>query len=184
MSMSVSASMTRYQLVEPHNQRLSPVRTATLTPGLERTIGDVAYRSLDDLRASVESRDVEGGVELESHGTLVDREQRPADPPTAFLLAYRITDDSVRIRVRATGGARAVRFSLPIVSAQDEAVALEGGRELQIAKRGGTVRLQSSQPLCDFTTERVFNHVPGHQALAVAIELPVGEEAVFELSVF
>jgi len=47
----VSASMTQYQMVEPHNQALHVGRTMTLTPAVEATVGAVVYRSLNDFAA-------------------------------------------------------------------------------------------------------------------------------------
>ena len=118
----VSASLTQYQMVEPHNQALHAGKTMTLTPALETTIGSVTYRSLDDLDAKVESREIQGGLELVSRGTLKDREQRAASPPSSYRLTYRFTDEAVLIRVLTEGSG--VRFALPLVVGERRA----GGR--------------------------------------------------------
>jgi hypothetical protein len=178
----VSASMTQYQMVEPHNQALHAGRTMTLTPAVEATAGSVAYRSLNDFRATVESREVADGFEVVSRGRLVARDQEPATPPVSYRLGYRVTDQAVQVRVRTEGGAGPVQFALPIVSARDEPVTRQENG-IEIAKPGGIVRVTVSRPLRAFTTERVFNHVPGFQALALVIDLPPDEEAVFEIQI-
>ena len=177
----VSASLTQYQMVEAHNQALHAGKTMTLTPALEATIGPVTYRSLDDLDAKVATREIQGGFELVSRGTLKDREQRAASPPSPYRLTYRFTDEAVEIRVLTEGSG--VRFALPLVSASDEPAAARNEREVEIVKPGGTVRVTTSRPLRAFTTERFFNHVPGFQALALVIDLAPSEEAVFEIRV-
>jgi hypothetical protein len=177
----LAASMTQYQMVEAHNQALHAGRTMTLTPAIEAIADGVAYRSLNDLTATVATRDVEDGVEMTSSGTLVDRTRAAAQTPIAFRLAYRFTSDAVQIRARVDGGA--AQLAVPIVSASDEAVIVGPDGAIEIRKVGGTLRVVSSQPLRDFTTDRVFNHVPGVQALGLLIDLEPGDEARVDLRV-
>jgi hypothetical protein len=177
------ASMTQYQQVEPHNQPLHAGATATLTPGIEATIGGGAYRSLNDHAAQVEARAAADGVVVVSRGVLAGRDGKRPSAPVSFQLEYRFADDAVEIRARVDGSFEAAQLIVPVVSAQGE-VSAGGGSERAITRAGGAlVRVSGSSPFRADDAGRVFNHVPGLQAVALRLDLRSGEDVLFRIRV-
>jgi len=169
------ASMTQYQQVEPHNQPLHAGASMTLTPAIEAKVGGSVYRSLNDLTAAVEARETADAIEVASRGVLAGRDGRASSPPVAFRLTYRFRDDAVEIRARVDG-VDSARLAVPVVSAQGEAVSVSA-TEIAITRRAGLVVLVSaSRSLRVDTPGRVFNHVPGVQAVPVVVEIAGGED--------
>jgi hypothetical protein len=177
------ASMTRYQLVEPNNQPLHAHATMPLTPRLEATVDDTMYCSQNDATATVESHVGDDGCELIAKGVLRDGTQNAGPSPTAYRMAYRFTDGMLQIRAYVEEGAGRVQLIVPLVAARDEPARRRAGGELVIEKPGGTVRVTATRPLDAVVSERVFNHVPGIQALVLSVEMARRQEALLELTV-
>jgi hypothetical protein len=176
------ASLTRYQLVEPNNQPLHAEPTAPLTPSIEVTIGETTYTSANDLAAAVESRTGEDGIELVSRGLLRDGAQKTTNPETSYRFTYRFTDNRVQIRAFVEGGETSAQLLLPIVASREEREDVTESR-VEIAKSGATVRVASSRPWRAVPKERVFNHVPGFQALVLGVDLGQDQEVVLDIEV-
>ncbi|HEU0108056.1 MAG TPA: hypothetical protein VFT38_17865 [Vicinamibacteria bacterium] len=177
------ASMTRYQLVEPNNQPLHAQTTMPLTPRLEATVGETVYCSQNDATATVESREGDGGFELVATGVLRNGAQEAGPSATSFRLAYHFTDRMMQIRARIDGGEGGVRLILPVVAASDEPFKVHADGAVLIEKRGGIVHIVSTRALGAVPSERVFNHVPGVQALVLSIEMAQHEEAMMEVTI-
>jgi hypothetical protein len=177
------ASMTRYQLVEPNNQPLQAPSAMPLTPRLEATVGETVYCSPNDATATVESRERDGGFEIVATGVLRDGAQNAGPSPISYRLAYRFTAAELQIRASIHGGAGLVRFILPVVAAIDEPVRVHAEGDVRIEKPGGVVRVTSAHPLHAVPSARVFNHVPGVQALVLSVEIAQDLEAIMEVTV-
>jgi hypothetical protein len=177
------ASMTRYQLVEPNNQPLHAQPTTALTPRLEATAGETVYCSPNDATATVETRESDGGFEVVATGVLRDGAQNAGPSPTSYRLAYRFTEARLEIRAAVGAGGGNARFILPVVAAIDEPVTVHAGGDVRIAKPGGILRVASARPLHADPSARVFNHVPGVQALVLSVEIAQDQDAIMEVTV-
>jgi len=175
------ASMAEYILVEKFNQQPDPDdEEFALTPRLETTIDGVWYTNLHDLDARVKTDDNAGKIMVDAEVQLLDKEQQP--PPAEAIsrtINYRIDERTVTFSVPpgpATEGG--LRLVLPLVSASTDRVQRIDKKTIHVIKPGGRVVMRGTGPLLIRETkrERVFNMVPGVQALPVYFE--VGEEGV------
>jgi len=177
------ASMTRYQLVEPNNQPLHAQTTMPLTPRLEATVGETVYCSQNDVTATVVSREGDDGFELVTAGVLRDGAQSAGPSATSYRIAYHFTDGRLQIRAGIDGGEGGVQLILPVVAASDEPARVRTDGEVLIEKPGGTVHIASTRPLRAIPSERVFNHVPGVQALVLSVEMTQHQETLMEVTI-
>jgi hypothetical protein len=175
--------MTRYQLVEPNNQPLHAQTTMPLTPRLEATVGETVYCSQNDATATVESHEGDDGFELVTTGVLRDGAQKARPSATSYRLAYRFTDGRLQIRAGIDGGEGGVQLILPVVATSDEPAKVRADGEVLIEKPGGTVHIASTRPLRAIPSERVFNHVPGLQALVLSVEMAQHQEVMMEVTI-
>jgi len=88
----------------------------------------------------------------------------------------------VEIVARIDGGVDEAFFSLPIVSAQDEKVTVTA-EGVEVVRPEAVVRVSSSRPTRPADPGRVFNHVPGLQALPLRIDLRPGEDVVCRIRI-
>lgn len=174
------ASMAEYQLVEKFNQQPDPDgEEFALTPRLEVTTDGNWYTNLYDLTATVVTRD-EGGTLFTEVSTRPHNREGEALPegPERWGLRYKITADEVRISVpQATKPLPAgSRLVLPLISASTERVERLAPNRIRIHKPGALVTLEADQPLeiAPSKRSRVFNMVPGAQALPIVVSLTEG----------
>jgi hypothetical protein len=185
------ASMLVHKLEESSNMHTPKCANdeVPLTPRLELRLDEKVFRSDADFTAKVSSRKIEGGTEFEVRGQLVDIQQEsPASGIVPFNMAYRFTETGVQIHV-STGkdiDSGSLTYLLPIVSLRNEPVQHPNELTLEIEKPEATIRVTANLPVkVDDSTERVFNHVPGLEALPLAFSvLPGGKQPlVVEISV-
>lgn len=176
------ASMAKYILVEKFNQQLNPdEEDFALTPRLESTIDGKWYTNLYDLEAKVKTTDdAAGRIEIKAEVQLLDENQRS---PTTGELRHKIdyTIDERGFTFSIEGGVEApgaVRLVLPLVSAATDKVKRINESTIHVVKPEGTVIVKATGllQLEEMKRERVFNMVPGVQALPLV--LAVGREAV------
>jgi hypothetical protein len=180
----VTASMTSYQLVESFNmQRDKSGIDSCLTPRFKLVKGDRLFTNIHDLSAAVEVEETKELLRCKTRSLLRDKEQAPGDFPVAVRVDYTFGDHLVKLHA-TTGNVDAggLHFILPLVTAGTEEVRVLSPRELIIQKEHGVLRVRSN---VDFTIlpsagERIFNFVPGMQALPLQFG---GGEVEVELSV-
>ena len=176
------ASMAEYILVEKFNQQPDPDdEEFALTPRLETTIDGKWYTNLYDLNAQLAALDEAGIMTVAAEVELVDKDQKaPAKGPQKFLIAYDFNEDTTTIRARTQdeNSDDEATLTLPIISAATERYAMISDRHLEIYKPKGTLVVKSDRPftIASMKGERIFNMVPGVQALP--IQLPVDKEVV------
>jgi hypothetical protein len=148
-----------------------------LTPRIERVEGGETYSSLSDLKAVVTATRIGTGIRFEARGKL----QSPAgaSPPSgeiAYELVYDIAEAGVTLTARADGAARLI---VPVVSRRDERVACPHPHAIVIGKAAGVLSITSlsDQPFEPVSTDRIFNMVPGFQAVVAALPLKPGQSA-------
>ena len=99
------------------------------------------------------------------------------DEPATFDLGYQFENDKVTITAVASDGAvgsTPAALVVPIVSASGEEVRQVSDSRIEIDKPGGTVIVESNVPLSIKNSEkgRVFNMVPGMEAVPIIARLP------------
>jgi hypothetical protein len=116
-------------------------------------------------------------------GVLRDGAQKARPSATSYRLAYRFTDGRLQIRAGIDGGEGGVQLILPVVATSDEPAKVRADGEVLIEKPGGTVHIASTRPLRAIPSERVFNHVPGLQALVLSVEMAQHQEVMMEVTI-
>ncbi|WP_273445491.1 hypothetical protein [Neolewinella agarilytica] len=173
-----AASMAKYILVEKFNQQLHPDEEEyALTPRLETFIDGKWYTNLYDLGAKAKVSDDSGTITSIATVQLLDENQLPPSKGAIQQqIEYHISKEEMRVVVPPVrDSADEVRLVLPVVSPNTDEVVRIDERTLHIIKPTGMVRLEANVPLqIDITKrERIFNLVPGVQALPIFAE--VGE---------
>ncbi len=153
------SSMSDYVRFEPRNmaETRSPDEVAVLTPRLEQG----AFSSALDPAAIVEA----SGNTVTARGRLTNVEKETTD---AFELTTRFAEDAVHFHALSEGAT----FVLPVVSRGDEVVEWSDHR-VTIRKERAFVVCETEQVLRGDAT-RVFNFVPGVQAVRLEVAVPTG----------
>lgn len=155
------AGMNKYSMQEGFNmQRDKDPRTICLTPRFEVD----SFKNINDLKATVEVKETASEIHFITKSALVDDNQLPA-PISACETSYTFSDGAVLIHA-TTKNEKAV-YLLPVITTNDEKVTVVSDNKLEIHKKGGMVRIESSVPMkiSGSTQERIFNFVPGMEAL-------------------
>lgn len=173
----LTASLTEWSMNEPHNmQPVTDKFSMPLTPRLEIVCGDRRFNHLYDLEAKIEKEETADAVEFRVQARLLYAPVKkphaavsPESGEAACTLAYRFTADAVEISARMlkTPECDRLEFVLPVISPTGEKVAREDSGRYIIHKPGGKVVVGSNVPMAlpEFDRERVFNHVPGFEAV-------------------
>ncbi|WP_454759857.1 hypothetical protein [Caulobacter segnis] len=181
----LAASMTRYKAVEISNQQV-PIDAAhqPLTLRIEVAQGKDAFTSIADLSARLEVVERGDGVEVAAFGRLKTPEGRELEPPVDFSLAYRLTSKGLELSAKVTGlGSRTARLIAPVVASKGESAVRRDARAIAIAKPGGSILVASAGSDLDGDVgTRIFNLVPGLQAMALSIKLRDGQAASLVIS--
>jgi len=173
----ITAGMTHYTStvevtnMQPHRDGLN----LPLTPHVVWETAGRIYRSCNDFTAEMVTREADKALLVQVNGMLVDREhQSPAAGHIEVAMTYRLTPDAVTLTVQTSG--TGTRFLLPIISSSGEPVTRDADGTVVIAKPGGRVSIQSATApeFVTGSTARIFNHTPGHEALALAFQLEPG----------
>ena len=174
----LAGSMARYFLVEKNNMQLYP-EDHPLTPRVELRQDETWFTQLYDLNASVTHSDKDGTLGFKVAARLLNEARKqPARGKVACSLSYQFAVDAVTIAVDAPGvgsAANRPRLVLPIISPTGEKVSQSANR-IEIVKPQGTVVIEANAPLRieQTTRPRVFNLVPGFEAVPVFAEIPGG----------
>jgi hypothetical protein len=173
-----AASLTKYELIEAHNMQQDPDgQDFCLTPRVEWRKDAAWFTQILDEKATVRTADRGDEIQVDVDGRLTDAAQK--DPPAGgvrTLCSYRIGTSEVHIGARAEGPAEdgTISLVLPLISRNDEKLRRESERCCSIAKPGGRVIVEADAPLAIAPTpskERVFNLVPGFEAVPFAVAL-------------
>ncbi len=179
----LASSMARYEMVEPLNMQPQPGGDFPLTTRIEtREDGnhedETWYTNLYDLKAQVSFKD--DGVQIDFQvKTLLQDEGRNQAPggAAAWKLRYQFNRDKATISVAPTTqgkGKGPAALVVPIISPSGEEVRHVSENRIEIDKPQGTVVIESDNPLSIKASEkeRVFNMVPGAEAVPIVIALP------------
>lgn len=166
------ASMNAYQLVEAGNMQTdADPLSMPLTPRIELVADGVPYLSCGDLGATVEVGGDSGRVLVRTQGRLVDKDQgNPASGAVYCRCEYVFTPEGVRLSF-ACDDPRA-RVILPVISRSGETVEMTGDRKMTVRKANAVVTVAGDRPMrrLPVTGERLFNFVPGLEAIPLGLD--------------
>ena len=181
----LSASLTEYSMNEPANmQPVTDTFSMALTPRLEIVYKEKRFNKLYDLEARIEKEENRDRIEFHVHARLLHAPLRspefPVSPESgeaACTLSYRFRQDEVEISacMRKTPKYDRFEFVLPVISPTGESVIRKGSGSYIIEKPSGKIAVLSNVDLVipDFDRKRVFNHVPGFEAVPFAAQWDV-----------
>lgn len=179
-----AASMAEYILVEKNNQQRSPEKVDyALTPRIETWQDGRWYTNLYDLTADVSVDDKDSVIRFDALVNLVDKER--TEPPAgrlAYRLGYRIDANRVVVTAQCDSEQHSLlktQIALPLISKANEPVRQVSANRIDIQKAKGIVCVNANVPLHIKKTERgrVFNLVPGFEAVPIVAELPADQAA-------
>lgn len=169
----LTASMNKYELIEKYNMQpdTDPL-SMPLTPRIEWKNGDETFTNINDTSAIIEADEKTDQVHVKIKAKLVNSKQQ--DPLSGSLncqIDYMFTDGRVNIHYRtdrASEGQTTIIF--PVISPTGEKVTA-ADKKIEISKPGATVLVSCNRELqiLPTTTGRVFNFVPGMEAVPLGI---------------
>lgn len=174
----MAGSMARYIQVEPLNQQPQPGEEFALTPRVETRKDDRWFTNLFDLKAEVEFKQQNDQVTFDVRTVVQDEDRNVvAGEPANYQLRYLIEDAKVTISASSTDqGPRnsPANLVVPVISPTGEAVRQISPNRIEIDKPEATVVVQSNSEMRIKETPqgRVFNMVPGAEAVPIVIEFP------------
>ncbi len=172
----LSASLAHYVLPEPNNmQPLLNSPDFCLTPRIETRIQGRWYTNLFYGTATLSRKSTADDLTCTAATKLVDANGNDCPSGTAACqLTYRLTDTAAIIGARVSGeGSHSGEFHLvlPVISENRERVRRISSTAFEIEKAGGAIVIDANAPLTIVDTggERVFNLIPGFQAIPFAV---------------
>ncbi|MEO5591451.1 MAG: hypothetical protein ABIR15_19410 [Chitinophagaceae bacterium] len=179
------ASMNEYQLFEKDNMQAdTDPLSMPLTPRIELKTKTGVYSNICDLSAQVTVKEQNGQVMVAVTGRLVNGKQE--DPPGGAIicnLSYLFTKTKITLQFKCDAKAtEEIRVVVPVVCKSGEKFTVKGNTvKIQKAGAGVTVSADKKMILLPTTTGRVFNFVPGMEAIPLAV---LGHSATFVIEVF
>ena len=175
----ITAGMSQYSLKEAGNMQLPRFnRHECLTPRLETQIDGKLYSNIYDRNCKLRDVSPENGSEtiLLAEGVLSAIDQQKVEMDGNYRLQYTFLQDGVRIsgECRAAG-----QWILPFVSEQTEQVTIEENFvKIQKNEKMITILVKKGKMKLPYGIERIYQLVPGMEALKIAI-LPENGEIDF-----
>ena len=166
-----TASMAEYILAEKNNQQPQPDdEDIPLTPRIECFKGDQYFTNLFDLKATVTAADDQETIDFAVSTQLTDRD-REVLSDSEYQLRYAIDKNKTVIKAKSASEklTRGTALVLPIISPTGEQVTQLAENKFEIQKKEGKITVEANVPLfiMDTKRERVFNMVPGFEAVPI-----------------
>jgi hypothetical protein len=183
----LTASMNEYQLIEAGNMQADPdPQSICLTPRIELLSGGTRYMNISDLAATINITEEKKTVAVSTASKLVDKDQNnPATGVVNCKVSYLLIDNKLKCQFSCdpfavAGGKPTVIF--PVISPTGEAIKIIDEHTLTITKENALVKITSNVKITILpdVNGRVFNFVPGLEAVPLAME---GNEVTITLEV-
>ena len=181
----LASSMARYEMVEPLNMQPQPGEDFPLTTRVESRREDGWYTNLYDLTAEVTAKDDGQKIDIQVETSLQDESRNKlAGDDSACELRYQFSGTkaiiSASVSPQAVEGNEAT-LVLPIISPSGEEVRQVSETRIEIVKPQGIVVVESNAVMSINATEkgRVFNMVPGAEAVPILIKLSGDKPMVY-----
>jgi hypothetical protein len=187
----LAGSMPKYLEVEPLNQQENPKDGFVLTPRVETFKDGKWYTNLYDLKAEVTHSGNDEKIDFAVKATLHDEDYKPLEGDNSkFDIEYSFDNDKTTITARSSDGTSSkngTSLVVPVLSPTGETVTQVSATRIEIHKPKGKVIIEANVPLSIKETQkgRVFNMVPGVEAVPIIAQLPNGEnmKAVCSISI-
>jgi hypothetical protein len=181
----LTASMNEYQLIEAGNMQADPdPQSICLTPRIELQSGSNRFMNINDLAATINITEEKKTVAISTVSKLVDKDQHnPATGMVNCKVSYLLIDNRLECRFSydpVAGQKPTVIF--PVISPSSEAIKIIDEHTLTITKENALVKITSNVKIAILpdANGRVFNFVPGLEAVPLAME---GNEVTVTLEV-
>jgi hypothetical protein len=176
------ASMNAYQLVEAGNMQAdTDPNSMPLTFRAELTAGGVTYMNISYLDATIKTSQAGDRIIIQASSRLVDKDQNdPPQGPVHCQAEYIFTRERVSVSLRcnttATDYLKDIRIVIPVIASSMESIQDRGDNEFHIHKSKALLYMSADQPLTRLPTtgDRLFNFVPGLEAIPFVIHQPKG----------
>ena len=168
------AGMSHYTLKEAANMQLPLFeKHECITPRLEVEDGGIYYSSMFDYGCKIYEENLEDRYYLHVKGNLKDENQNTLENGT-YEFHYEFHPKKLSVCVKTTCSGT---FVLPIISKRGEEVK-QKGQNLCIEKNKKNIQLEVLRGIMELPygeTERIYNLVPGVEALKITIKPEKGE---------
>jgi hypothetical protein len=163
------ASLADFVPWEPANMQKLEGSDFPLTPRVERLVAGVRHTNLYNGGATINALEGSNAIAFLVQARLLTNvmDKPPANAPKCKL-EYHFTSDGVKIQAHY---AEPYRLVLPLIALRTERAAQPDANTVTITRAGGTLRVESRTPLLaeGGLEQRVFNPVPGFEALPVMV---------------
>lgn len=176
----MTASMAEYIMIEDQNMQPQPGEDYPLTSRIETYQDGKWFTNLYDLEAEVEATSSATSERFLVKTSLKDREKKPMlKENPRFIIEYSFSATETLITLTRPADSHdqsEVSLVVPIVSPSGEKVNQKSPQEIELTKPKGQVIIKSSGAIAVQKTEkgRIFNMVPGMEAVPLSIRLPDG----------
>ena len=168
-------SMTKYRMYEGSNmQRDRDVETVALTPRIELCQEGKYYCNINDYDAKVEYTSHSEEIRFTASGKLVDGDHlEPATGNIEFNIEYIIRKNSFVINASIKGYSGKLNFYFPVISSKKEKVEFTETKCIFVQKDDLRLKITASSKIHSLKgdNDRIFNHVPGFEAIPLYVEL-------------
>jgi hypothetical protein len=175
------ASMNEYQMVEAGNQQVeTDPHAMPLTPRIELRDGKLLYMNISDHEAIITTQNHGDSIIIKTTSRLVDKDQKePATGTINCEVNYTFTANKVSLHFKHNGGEQ-VKIIIPVIAKSTEKLSIINNKTITLKREGALVNVKCDKPLIllPTTNGRIFNFVPGLEAVPLAIE---GNEGVVEI---
>ncbi|MFD1316375.1 hypothetical protein [Namhaeicola litoreus] len=178
-----TASMAEFILVEVNNQQEQPDgEDIPLTPRIECRKNGKLFSNIFDLEAEVKAITKKNELRFEINTQLTNRDHEKSGG--MYQLNYLLNKDAAIIKAKKPFGQEDGRLVLPIISATGEKVLHIKPNRIEIVKEKGIITLETNVPIAIMNTkkDRVFNMVPGFEAIPIYVEFS-SEEIICKITV-
>lgn len=185
----LAASMAKYMLVEANNQQPNFEEDFALTPRIESFRNDVWYTNLYDLGAKVTHNEAGESIQFDIETQLQNENREVLEGNASqFQLGYLFETQKVEIQARrAPVNTKLFPASLviPIVSPSGEQFVQVSPTRIEIMKNRGKVVVEANVPIRikDTGKPRVFNMVPGVEAIPLLIDFPLQQPGAISCTI-
>jgi len=180
------ASMNAYQLYEVGNMQIdNDTFSMPLTPRVELKLDGVTYMNISDLNATIDVETENDQIVVTTHSRLVDKDQHePISGAVNCVVSYRFTNEKVILKFSYNKGVYddQVKIIFPVIAKNDEKLVAIANNNLRIQKGSSLIEVSANYPIIQMpsTNGRIFNFVPGYQAIPFCI---TQNDAVVEVAV-
>jgi hypothetical protein len=173
----LAASMNEYQLYEANNmqQDTDPLSTC-LTPRIELKEGGKLYMNIHDFSASVAIEEKKDTIIVHTISKLVNKEQQsPPSGPVHCQVSYHFSDNNITLHL--SHNSKVAKIMVPVISPSTEVThfsEIKSGSKVLVSRKGASLLIAANKTMKALPTtgKRIFNFVPGLEAIPLCIEEP------------